>query len=54
MTGFCRPMAESDFFQKKSSCSCMFICHFRNEKETGAKMSPAIVSGIVNKDAINQ
>ena len=32
----------------------MFICHFRNEKETGAKMSPAIVSGIVNKDAISQ
>ena len=29
----------------------LLICHFRNEKRTGAEMYPAIVSGIVTGEA---
>ena len=29
----------------------LLICHFRNEKRTGAEMYPAIVSGIATGEA---
>ena len=29
----------------------LLICHFRNEKRTGAEMYPAIISGIVTGEA---
>ena len=34
-----------------SKVVCLSICHFRNEKGTGAEMRRAMVSGIVSGDA---
>ena len=48
-------MGVSRIFDKVcSDCSkvvCHSICHFRNEKETGAEMCHAMISGIASGDA---
>ena len=44
---------ESHVYRKRDSKSFYYqdrICHFRNEKGTGAKMHPSVVSGIVTGD----
>ena len=46
---------ESHVYRKRDSKSFYYqdrICHFRNEKGTGAEMHPSVVSGIVTRDTL--